>query len=203
MDIDEVKALYYIAPIKNMDSICDRGILPYNAAKKIPHESISMDEIQDKRVQVTVPVANGKGISLHDFAPLYFDAWNPMLSKRRAINDKICIIAVNKKILDLSNSIIADSNAASRYCKFGPSPEGLKNLAKEDVFRRDWRDNNQILEWQKKIKKCAELLVHGIITPDYFLGAVVVSDDAKTRLRQQIGNRLENFKIVVDKNRFF
>lgn len=55
MDIDDVKALYYIAMIDNMGSICDRGILPYNLAKKIPHESIAMDKIQELRENVTVP----------------------------------------------------------------------------------------------------------------------------------------------------
>jgi len=203
MDIDDVKALYYITAIDNMGSICERGILSYHMAKKIPHESIAMDEIQEKRIKVMVPVADRKGISLHNFAPLYFDSWNPMLSKLRQINEKICIIALRKEILNLPGAIIADRNASSKYCKFGPSSDGLKNIEKEDVFRQNWKDQDEIIEWEKRSKKCAELLVPGRISSEYFLGAVVVSDDAETRLRQQIGNRLKKFKIIIDRSRFF
>ncbi len=203
MDIDDIKALYYITAIDNMDSICDRGILPYNMAKRIPHESIAMSEIQDRRVKVTVPLTDGKGISLHDFVPLYFDSWNPMLSKLRIHNEAICIIAIKKDILYLPNVVIADRNASREYCKFGSSPEGLKNIDGDIVFARYWADSDDIIQYDKKGKKCAEALVPQRIPMSYFKGAIVVNDESAKRLEEKIGDRIRDFKIIVDSTRFF
>ncbi len=174
MDIDDIKALYYITAIDNMDSICDRGILPYNEAKKIPHESIAMSEIQDRRLKVTVPLTDGKGISLHDLVPLYFDSWNPMLCRKKAENEKICIIAIDKRILELAGVIIADRNASREYCKFGSSPDGLKNIDRDIVFARYWTDPDDIVQYDKKGIKCAEALVPKNVPKKYFRGAIVV-----------------------------
>ncbi len=203
MNLTDIKCLYYIAAIENMRSICERGILSYNQVRRISHKSIAMDRIQEKREKVVLPGADGKGKSLHDFAPLYFDAWNPMLSRVRNYNANICLIAINKEILKLPGVIIADRNASSKYCRYAPSPEGLMNIDREAVFRKNWKDTDLINEWRKKSVKCAEALVPYSVSVEFFKGAIVVNDKSAIRLKEKVGERFKDLKILVDKKRFF
>ena len=195
--------LFLYSMIDNMDSICELGILSFNRASKILHKSIAMNEIQDKRIKVAVPFSDGKGRPLHDFAPLYFDSWNPMLSKKRKDNEIICIIAVNKRILEKPGVVIADRNASSKYCKFAAAPGGLENIEKESVFMRNWKDQNLIVEWEKKSRKCAEALVPERVPPEHFKGFVVYNDNSAMKLEEKVGNKIAKLKLIIDSERFF
>ena len=75
---------------------------------------------------------------LHDYANLYFDAHNPMLSKRRDRNNEICILRISATILGLPGIIVSDQNAASDYVLFYPVKEGLKAIDKERLFAQYW-----------------------------------------------------------------
>jgi len=70
MKFEELDELHYITPIKNMGSICTMGILSHKKAEKIPHQSVAMDEIQERRKKVVVP----GGRPLHQYVNLYFHA---------------------------------------------------------------------------------------------------------------------------------
>ncbi len=80
MNRDEITKLYFIAPIANVPSILQHGILSNKLSGQIDHHSVAMPEIQERRKNKQIPGAR----PLHDYANLYFDAHNPMLSKRRA-----------------------------------------------------------------------------------------------------------------------
>jgi hypothetical protein len=67
MDRSDVKELYFITPIANVLSIMKHGILSHNLSLKVPHQSIAMSEIQDKRKNKQIPGAG----RLHDYANLY------------------------------------------------------------------------------------------------------------------------------------
>lgn len=79
--------LYNIQAIENMPSIMVRGLLSNERANSIRHMSIAMNVVQERRD--TVRVAGG--LKLHQYANLYFDPWNPMLSSKRSQNEEICI----------------------------------------------------------------------------------------------------------------
>lgn len=67
-----------------------------------------MGEVQARRENKQIPGA-GK---LHDYANLYFDAHNPMLSKLRARNDDLCVLRVDAKVLELPEVVVTDRNTA-------------------------------------------------------------------------------------------
>ncbi len=116
---------------------------------------------------------------LHDYANLYFDAHNPMLSKLRDKNNEICILWVNPKVMDLPGVIIADQNASSKYVRFYPVTEGLVAIDKNKLFAKYWtHPENQYEEWAHKSVKCAEVLVPNKIEPKYITDAYMANPTA-------------------------
>ena len=176
MDRSDVKELYFITPIANVVSIMEHGILSHNLSMKLPHRSVAMQEIQDRRRDKKIPGTNKR---LHDYANLYFDAHNPMLCKRQSLNNSICVLRVEASVLDLPDVIIADRNAASDYVRFYPIVEGLANLDKDKVYARYWTNaRDQYEAWDLKAIKCAEVLVPNKVEPKYVLGAYVANQVA-------------------------
>ena len=95
MNRREISELHYIVPIGNLPNIVEHGILSHNQAARVAHGSVAMEEIQTRRRDKRIPGAR----SLHDYANLYFDAHNPMLSRLRERNDTICILRVGAGVL--------------------------------------------------------------------------------------------------------
>jgi hypothetical protein len=176
-----VKELHYITPIANMPSIMKKGILSHALSKKLPHKSLAMEEIQSKRKNKQIPGAR----KLHDYANLYFDAHNPMLSKRRDRNNQICVLSVDPSVLDLPNVIISDQNASSNYVRFYPVKAGLEALNKNIIYAPFWlHPDNQLEEWAHKSAKCAEVLVPDRIESKYILSAYVANEIALRAFHQ-------------------
>jgi hypothetical protein len=101
---EDIEELHYITPIKNMGSIYTLGILSHKKAEKISHQSVAMDEIQERRKKVVVP----GGRPLHQYVNLYFHARNPMMFKRKDFYKELCIIKVSKDVLNLPQVVISD-----------------------------------------------------------------------------------------------
>ena len=157
-----------------MFSIMKKGILSHALSKNLPHESLAMEEIQSKRKNKQIPGAR----KLHD-ANLYFDAHNPMLSKRRDRNNQICVLSVDPSVLDLPNVIISDQNASSNYVRFYPVKGGLEAMNKNIIYAPFWlHPDNQLEEWAHKSAKCAEVLVPDRIESKYILSAYVANEIA-------------------------
>jgi hypothetical protein len=195
MNRSDVTGLYYITQITNVPSILKQGILSNRLSSKLPHDSIAMPEMQDKRENKRIP---GAGM-LHDYANLYFDAHNPMLSKRRDRNNEICILRISATILELPSVIVADRNAAKDYARFYSAKDGLVALDKDKIYARYWTNaRDQYEAWDLKAIKCAEVLVPGKIAPDYILGALVANQIALESLR-----KLESKLPVEIKNGIF
>ncbi|MBI1748033.1 MAG: DUF4433 domain-containing protein [Acidobacteria bacterium] len=83
MNRSDIAELHFIAPIANVPSIMQHGILSHKLAGPIHHGSLAMSEIQERRKNKQIPGAR----KLHEYANLYFDAHNPMLSKCREYNN--------------------------------------------------------------------------------------------------------------------
>lgn len=170
--------LYNIMPIENIPSVIKFGILSNNKAEKLLHASVAMQEIQDLRDCIKVP----GGLDLHDYANLYFDPRNPMMFKRKDDADQLCVLKISIKILDKPDVIVADSNASSRYVRFYTPIEGIKMLDFNTVFMENWKDENQIVEWQQKASKCAEVLIPQSVPFNDVEAAFVVSEDSRNKL---------------------
>jgi hypothetical protein len=136
-----------------------------------------MPEIQARRTNKQIPGAG----HLHDYANLYFDAHNPMLSKVRQHNDTICILRVDTRILALPGVIIADRNASSDYVRFYPVIGGLAAIDGDVLFARYWtHPDDPYAEMKHKSFKCAEVLILEKVEPRWIFGAYVANQSALT-----------------------
>nr|VFJ53667.1 MAG: protein of unknown function (DUF4433) [Candidatus Kentron sp. DK] len=173
-----VLELHNIMPIGNIPSVLKHGILSHEQATRLPHSDVSMADVQDRRNQVQVP----GGMHLRQYANLYFHARNPMMFKRQAQAEDLCVLCVSTEVLNLPGVVLTDQNAASDYVRFS-QPGDLSSLNFDWIYADDWRHpNDQIAYWQHKSAKCAEVLVPNTIHPNFIRKAYVVSDAARTAL---------------------
>ena len=173
-----IAELHCIMPIANIPSVMQYGILSHERANRLPHRSVAMQELQDRRVRKQVP----GGLKLHQYANLYFCARNPMLYKRRNEQDGIYVLRISRNVLTLDNVVLTDQNAGSDYVRFLPAPAGMRLINFDWVFLDDWNDPDQIQKWKKSSAKCAEVLVPNQLPFDYIEGAYVASEPAKQAL---------------------
>ncbi len=180
MDRQALQELGYITPIANLASICENGILCHRLAQELDHVDVSLQEVQDLRAGKAVPdVRRRKPLELHDYANLYVCPRNPMLSRRRDLNAKICVLRVDSAALDLDGAVVTDGNAASDYTRFAVAPDGLSIVDESLTFAEYWTDDNKYVYYEKKRRKCAEVLVPDRLDPALIRGAYVVSAAAR------------------------
>lgn len=187
--------LYNIQAIDNIPSIMQRGLLSNERASRINHVSIAMNEVQVRRNQVRIP----NGLKLHQYANLYFDPRNPMLSRKRSQNEEICILKFDRVVLDFDGVILSDKNASSNYAAFFGAMVGLENIDFDLVYARYWTDDDYYAQCRKKSIKCAEVLVPYCIPYDYVVCAAVVNEVAADRLKAVGFDR----NIIVEPRVFF
>jgi len=166
---DELTELHYITPIDNVPSILARGLLSHRRVAKLGHQSVAMQELQDKRAKVTVP----GGRPLHEYVNLYICARNPMLDKRKGSHLDLCVLRIVPSVIDLPGVVISDSNAGSDYVRFAAAPSGLKIVDREATFAEYWTDQDPIEKYRKAARKCAEVLVPDKVPAPYVTGAFV------------------------------
>lgn len=192
----ELHELGYIAPIATVSSILQHGILSHRRAERLVHESIALRDVQDLRAKVRVP--NGR--PLHEYANMYICPRNPMLFKRKDSHGRICVVRVRPDVIDLANVVITNSNAGSKYVRFGAAPSGLAIVDGERTFARKWKHpDDQIDEWRHSAQKCAEVLVPDVVPVRYITGAFVSSGLGQQRLLELA----PNLPITVDGDLFF
>lgn len=194
--ITRKRFLYNITAIDNIPSIMQNGILCHDRASRIQHTSVAIESVQSRRADVRIP--NGR--QLHQYANLYFDYHNPMLSYLRAQNEELCILALSASVLDIPDCIVSDRNAAVAIAMFYPANEGIDKLDYEKILAQFWlHPDDEVEERNHKAIKCAEILVPDHIPYNYVSAACVVSETAKEQLIHKGFNR----EIIVDAEKFF
>ena len=161
-------------------AICSvsQPILSHEEASKLPHDSVALSEIQERRDIKRVP----GGLKLHQYANLYFCARNPMMFRRKNEAASLCVLRVEKHVLTLPNVVLSDQNAASDYVRFLKSPEGLRELNYDLIFAAYWTSDDPFDYWHRKSIKCAEVLVPHRVPADLIIGAYVLNAAAETKL---------------------
>jgi len=178
MNRSDLQELHYVTTIRNVPSIMSRGILSHKRSKKINHNSVAMEEIQNRRKNKIVP----GGRPLHDYVNLYFHARNPMLYVLQSRHVDLCILRVSTEVLDLPGVVITDSNASSDYARFSPAPRGLCIVDKEMTFAEYWTHPDPFEAMRRKSAKCAEVLVPDDVESRFIIGAYVSCSEAKATL---------------------
>ncbi len=175
MNRADVTELHYITAIANVTSILQHGILSHTRAAALAHDSVAMPEIQERRRNRQIPGAS----PLHDYANLYFDAHNPMLSRCRHRNNEICVLRINQSVLDLPNVIITDRNAATDMVRFWDVADGLARLDYQRLFAQYWTHPDDLYDQANhKAEKCAEVLVPDRVEAQSIMGAYVANQTA-------------------------
>ncbi|HET7388712.1 MAG TPA: DUF4433 domain-containing protein [Nocardioidaceae bacterium] len=182
MDRGVVTELHYMAPIDNLASIVEHGLLSHARAAAVRHVSVAMAEVQDHRAGRVVP--NGR--PLHEYVNLYFDARNAMMRLRRA--DDLIVIRVSPFVLDLDGVVVSDGNAANGPTRFFPSPAGLAQLDEERVFAEWWTSDDYWEQQERKRQRQAEVLVPDVVPPEYILGCYARRRPAATECRRLVAN---------------
>jgi hypothetical protein len=173
-----ITELHSIMPIANITSVMARGILSYERAARLPHTSVALQPVQERRDCKRVP----GGLQLHRYANLYFHARNPMLYKRLNEVNALCVLRIATGVLDLEGVVLSDQNAASDYARFVP-PCDWPMLNFDDILAMDWRHpGDRVAYYRHKARKCAEVLVPHVVRPQFLLGAYVVDAAARAAL---------------------
>jgi len=192
MNRADVTELHYITAIANLPSILRHGVLSHVLANRLAHDSVAMPEIQERRRNKQIPGAR----SLHEYANLYFDAHNPMLSRCRGRNNEICVLHIDPAVLDLVGVIVTDRNAASGWVGFRPVADGLSIISRERVFARYWtHPDDPYDEMSHKSEKCAEVLVPDRVEARFIVEAYVENQVALLefqRLNSQLHGRIRS-----------
>lgn len=174
-----VTELHCIMPIANAASVMAHGILSHERAAKLPHRSVALQPVQDRRDRTQVP----GGLRLHQYANLYFHARNPMLYLRKAEASDLCVLAVSTQAFDEPGVVITDCNAASDYARcLAPSQWQLLDF--DDIYAVDWRHPDDPSRYfQHKSRKCAEVLVPHCVPSRLLRGAYVMNGQVAARLQ--------------------
>ncbi len=199
MTFEELEELHYITPFENMKSILEQGILSHVNAGRVKHKSVAMDEIQDRRKKVVVP----GGRPLHQYVNLYFHARNPMMYKRRTRHRELCVIKIDKAVLNLLGVVITDGNASSEYVRFMSSPVGLKMIDREYVFADSWNHDDLIDKFRHASAKCSEVLVPDRVPAEHIIGAYVSCEESRTQLYDIIEETNRDFSVTINSDLFF
>ncbi len=180
MTRDDLVELHYITPIANIPSILTRGILSQRQAVKLAHESVAMQEVQDRRAPKVVP----GGRPLHDYANLYINARNPMMFRRKEMHRDLGVLRICPDVLDLAGVIVTDMNAARGIARFRPATTGLAFIKRDMVFADDWRHPGDKFAYERHQGiMCAEVLVPDRVSPEHILGVYVSCPEAHATVR--------------------
>lgn len=175
------------------------GLLCHEEASKLPHRSVAMAEIQERRSTKVVP----NGLPLHLYVNLYFHARNPMLSKLRGHHADLCVLRIDPAVLDHPNVVITSQNASSNYVRFYSSPDGLAYLDKDLIYAESWVHEDQIEEWRHKSIKCAEVLVPNKLDSVYIKGAYVSNQITKEQAQASLEAAKIDLELTIQRDLFF
>lgn len=200
MERDELTELSYITAIANLASIAEGGILSHRLAERVTHIDLAMTEIQDRRRGKRVPdVRRPRPRDIHEYAPLYICPRNPMLFKRRERHEEICVLRIDPAVLDLEHVVVTDGNAASDYTRFSAAPGGLAEVDADMTFAEYWTDPDVYSYWDRKRRKCAEVLVPDRVESRYIVGVYV----SCTKAQKTCSDVPVPWPITVDPYLFF
>ncbi|ABU56210.1 DarT ssDNA thymidine ADP-ribosyltransferase family protein [Roseiflexus castenholzii] len=194
----DIKSLFYITHINNLESIFQHGILSHARVEEmgIPYTPIYDAQIVSNRRERSTP----DGKSLWRFANLYFQPRNPMLY--RVINkiDKkeVAIIGVRPEVLSYPGCYISTGNAASSPSEILPVKEGIKAIFEMwKIIHNEWWNPDD----GSKRKIMAECLVPDFVSPDMIQTIYVVNHDVAKDVRSRISGA--RVPVVPEPSMFF
>ncbi len=172
--------LAHITHIDNMESIVTNGILSHNRAhvEGLVDQDIADPDVNDRRANRLVSITNKP---LHDYVPFYFNSRNPMLYRRKSIQDEIVTLVVSRYTLTWPGVIFTDGNAASSNTRFFSDLRDLDNLDWNCIRGDSWNnypDGRRI--------RCAEVLIEDFLAFQYVRRIIVRTQQTRRALQQKV-----------------
>ncbi len=203
MHREELKELHCITPIANIPSILSIGLLSYNGAKKVKHQTCANEEVQGRREQVVIP----SGGRLHDYANLYFFARNPMmyylLNEGQKDHKELVVLSVSTDVMDIPGVIISDRNASRELALFRPAPKGLGMIDRDMIYAEYWTHDNAIETYNHQGIMCSEVLVPRKVDFKYILKVYVSCEESLMNLIEVRASAKSNIDVIKDGHLFF
>jgi hypothetical protein len=156
---------YHMTHKDNLAGILQHGILSHSDV--LTRDDVLATDISDagaQRWRDRVEPANHRAI--HDYAPLYLNPKNPMLFVRRNLQHEIVILKISPGVLQDSQHVFADGNAASRETRFSSNSNVIADslTALKAEYWANCTDG--------KRRRCAELLVYPKVKTVHILSAI-------------------------------
>ncbi len=135
--------------------------------------------------------------NIYDCVRLYFNPKNPMLYRRKEIQNRILILCIDRKILLEKDVIISDGNASSTSTNFY---EGIQN---QNLKRLDWKAINAKF-WNDypdgKRKACAEVLINSKIPVSMIKKIICNNENTQNEVLDYINKKIN---ITVEAKKFY
>ena len=176
-----VRELYYIAPVENLKSILENGILSHDNVKGKDVAQIYEQGIVDRRKNRKTPEEK----SLWDYANLYFNPRNAMLFKIKCNEtlDNIIILGISTEVFTLPHVFITTGNAASDETKIFPyAPGSIPSIIKE-TSKEFWDEEDG-----SKRKMIAECLVPDQVPSNHILSIYAPSPNSQKKIEEIMKN---------------
>ena len=148
----------------NLESVLRNGLLSHNAAyaKGLIVHDISMPEVQEIRKKKSAN-AYGSSYNLHDLVSFYFNSRNPMMYKRKNVQQELFVILIDIDIIKNKNTdpvfaIFSDGNAGSKETDFFTGENNLASVDFNMVFADSWNiGDEEIKKREQKKTMCRSI----------------------------------------------
>lgn len=202
--VKRLRELYYITHIDNIPSMFQLGVLSHAQieAQEVQYKSVYDAGIVSWRKEKKTP----DGLSLWDYANLYFQPRNPMLYRlvmEGKLND-IAILGIQRDVLSLEGVLVTTGNAARSETVILRRSEWKKH--KDEIVK------NTDVEWWSEMdgskrRIMAEVLVPNRVPPDKINSIYVPNKDALSKVRallkQNFPDILGKVPIIPEPHMFF
>ncbi len=155
--VKRLQELYYITHVDNIPSILRLGILSHAQVeeRKVPGKRVYDEGIVAWRKRRAVP----GGLSLWEYANLYFQPRNPMLYRlvMEGKLNEIAVLGVRRDVLTLDGVLVTTGNAARIETTILPKSEWKKY--KDEIVR------GTDVEWWSEVNGSKRRIMAGVLVP--------------------------------------
>ena len=190
----------YISHVKNLESIIKYGILSHGliVGNSAPPARIDDSEIVARRGRKRTP----DGMSLWQYANLFFNPRNPMMYRVKEIEKHdVVVVKVRKEILGRTGVFLADGNAAANATQFHPVDKNTLRKIWQQVDREYWNDDDEYIKKENQRLMMAECLVPEKVPPDMIDAVHVIDGQTADRVKYIVHR--SNSRLIVNPYLYF
>lgn len=202
----DIQELYYITDIDNVPSILDKGILSHNDAQDIPHTDISNKTIQSLRKDKAIQLddKHKTTLPLWSFVCLFAQPHNAMMYVSRGKH--ICVLRIDKAILERDDIYISDRNASCHNASFSQAKNwALTNKTARCLYSRHSLpySTNTIDPNDYKSIRQLEILCPKKVAKEFILGFFAKQKEDMEVLLDIVKDKLLSLSVTMNANIFF